>query len=148
MTLTLLLAVALAGVQSDTQETRRVPKDSVELTVTGCLNGRMLSTIEPREVDVQRGPYVGKRLFRLSAKREVMEEVKKRNHQLVDVVGLVKRSALDDKGVKSGPVSITGGSPVAGGGMRPPTGVDNVPVMDVSSVRVRATSCPEPGDDR
>ena len=147
MILTLILAVVAAGAQTD-QETRRIPEDSVELTVTGCLNGRILSTIEPREADVQRGPQVGKRLFRLSAKREVMDEVKKRNRQLVDVVGVVKRSALDDKGVSAGPVSITGGPPVAGGGMRPPAGVDNVPVMDVTSVRVRETACPDPGDDR
>ena len=69
-----------------------------------------------------------------------MDEVKKRNKQLVEVVGLVKRSALDDKGVKSGRVAISGGSPVAGSG-NIPTGVDNTPVMDVSAIRLRATSC-------
>jgi hypothetical protein len=141
MTLTLLLALALSGIQGDAQETRPVPKDSVELTVVGCLNGRMLRTIERGEADVQRGPAVGERLFRLNGKREVMNDVKRRNHQLVEVVGLVKRSALDDKGIKAGPVAITGGSPVAGSSGRPPIGVDNVPVMDVTSVTVRGTSC-------
>jgi len=136
----MLLALAFSSAQSEVQEKPKVPEDSVELTVTGCLKGRILKTIPPAEADVQRGPNVGERVFRLNGKREVMDEVKHRNNQLVDVVGLVKRSALDDKGIKAGPVSITGGSPVAG---RPgiPMGADNVPVMDVSSVRARATSC-------
>ena len=132
-------ALALMTTQAP-QETPRVPKDSIELTVIGCLQGRILSTIPSRGTDVESSPYVGERTFRLNGKKEVINEVKKRQHQLVEVVGLVKRSALDDKGVKSGRVSISGGSPVAGmGGL--PTGVDQVPVMDVSSIRMRSTSC-------
>lgn len=138
--LAVLLAFGLAAAATSAQEKPPVPKDSVELTVVGCLEGRALSTVEGREVDVVRGPYAGGRVFRLAGKREVMAEVKKRNHQLVEVVGLVKRSALDDKGVKAGRVAITGGSPVAGSG-RLPGPSDNVPVMDVTSVRVVATSC-------
>jgi len=133
------LALGLMTTQAP-QETPRVPKDSIELTVIGCLQGRILSTIASRGTDVESSPYVGERTFRLNGKKEVINEVKKRQHQLVEVVGLVKRSALDDKGVKSGRVSISGGSPVAGmGGL--PTGVDQVPVMDVSSIRMRSTSC-------
>jgi len=135
-----MLTLALAGAGVEPQEKPRVPEDSVELTVVGCLKGRVLSTVPPREADVQRGPAVGERTFRLNGKREVMDEVKKRNRQLVEVVGLVKRSALDDRGLKAGRVSISGGSPVAGGG-NIPTGVENVPVMDVTSVRLRETSC-------
>jgi hypothetical protein len=146
MTVLLALVITLAGVQSESQEVRRIPDDSIELTVVGCLSGRMLTTIERREADVQRGPDVGSRRFRLAGKREVMDEVKRRNRHLVEVVGLVKRSALDDKGIKAGPVSITGGSPVAGSGGRPPVGVDNTPVMDVTSLAVRAGSCRQ--DDR
>ena len=136
----LMFAVALTGAQVEPQEKPRVPDDSVELTVIGCLKGRVLTTVGRRDADVQRGPYVGERTFRVNGNREVMAEVKKRNKQLVEVIGLVKRSALDDKGVKSGRVSISGGAPVAGSG-RLSTGVEDTPVMDVSSVRVRETSC-------
>ncbi len=137
----LLVAVLFAvSAAQEGQDRPKVPKDSVELTVIGCLEGRILSTVERREVDVQRGPNVGARTFRVNGKKEVMDEVKKRNHQLVEVVGLVKRSSLDDQGVKSGRVAISGGPPVAGTG-RLPTGAENVPVMDVSSVTLRATSC-------
>ena len=139
-TLVVVLAGALGIAPAEAQEKPRVPDDSVELTVVGCLKGRSLTTVSRRGADVERGPYVGERTFRLNAKKDVLDEVKKRNRQLVEVVGLVKRSALDDKGVKSGRIAIGGGSPVAGGGGIPHGG-ENVPVMDVSSVRMRATSC-------
>lgn len=135
-----LLALSLTTVQVEGQESRRVPDDSVEVTVVGCLKGRALTTVPTRGADVERGPYVGERTFRLAGKRDVMDEVRRRNRQLVEVIGIVKRSALDDRGVRSGRVSISGGSPVAGSG-RIPTGVEEVPVMDVTSVRLRAASC-------
>ena len=139
-TLVVVLVGALGSARAEAQEKPRVPDDSVELTVVGCLKGRSLTTVSRRGADVERGPYVGERTFRLNAKKDVLDEVKKRNRQLVEVVGLVKRSALDDKGIKSGRIAIGGGSPVAGGGGIPHGG-ENVPVMDVSSVRMRATSC-------
>jgi hypothetical protein len=141
--MTTVLAVfvwALTTVPLAPQEKPRIPEDSVELTVVGCLKGRVLTTVVPREADVQRGPNVGERTFRLNGKRDVMDEVKRRNRQLVEVVGLVKRSSLDDKGIKSGRVAVSGGSPVSGTGHLA-TGVDNVAVMDVSAVRLRETSC-------
>jgi hypothetical protein len=70
-----------------------------------------------------------------------MEDVKREDGHLVDVTGLVRKSALLEPGVKVGKgVVIGGGPPVSGTGMRP-TPSDYVPVMDVSSVRARATSC-------
>jgi hypothetical protein len=135
-----LFALALASPQADPQEKPRVPDDSIELTVTGCLKGRVLTTVARRAGEPERGIYVGERTFRVNGNKEVMDEVKKRNKQLVEVVGLVRRAALDDKGIKSGRVAISGGSPVAGSG-NIPTGVDNTPVMDVSAIRPRATSC-------
>ena len=139
-TVALVLTLTLASVQADVQEKRRVPDDSVELTVVGCLKGRAFTTVARRDADVERGPSVGERTFQLTGPKDVMDEVKKRNRQLVEVIGIVKRSALDDKGVKSGRVTFSGGSPVAGSG-RLPTGTENVPVMDVTSVRLRATAC-------
>ena len=68
------------------------------------------------------------------------DEIKRLDGKLVEVTGLVKRSALDDKGITVGRVAIGGGSPVAGTRSMP-SPADNVAVMDVSSVRMRASSC-------
>ena len=135
-----VLAFGLSVVQVEPQDKSRVPDDSIEVTVVGCLKGRALTTVSRRDIDVQRGVNVGERTFRLSGKRDVMNEVQRRNRQLVEVVGIVRRAALDDDGVRSGRVSISGGSPVSGTG-QVTSGVENVPVMDVSSIRLRAASC-------
>ena len=82
-TIALLLAVALAASQDAPQEKPRVPKDSIELVVTGCLAGRVLAIDDVRQVDVQSGPDVRARSFRLAGKRDVMDIVKRENHHLV-----------------------------------------------------------------
>jgi hypothetical protein len=137
-----LLALPLVSiaVQAAPQERPKVPKDSVEVVVIGCLTGRALKTSDVKFVDTSSGPDVGSRTFRVAAKGDVMKEIKKENGHLVEVTGIVKRSALDDTGVKLGSrVEISGGSPVSRPGM--PSPADNIPVMDVSSVRPRAGSC-------
>ena len=132
-----LFALALASPQADPQEKPRVPDDSIELTVTGCLKGRVLTTVARRAAEPERGIYVGERSFRINAKKDVMDEVKKHNGHLVEVVGLIKRSALDDKGVKIGSATISAASPSG----RLPSPAENVDVMDASAVRLRSTSC-------
>jgi hypothetical protein len=139
--LSIVLILASLALQENPQERPRVPKDSIELVVVGCLTGRALKATEVREVDVQRGPDVRSRAFRLAGKGDVMKEVKREDGHLVEVTGLVKRSALDDHGIKVGKrIEIAGGNPAAGSG-KVPSGTDTVAVMDVSSIRQRATSC-------
>ncbi len=134
------LTLLSAAVVNSPQERPRIPKDSVELVVIGCLTGRVLKASDVRFVDTERGPDVRSRSFRLAGKRDVMKEAQRENGRLVEVTGLVKRSALDDQGVKVTPrVEIGGGSPVSRSGM--PSPADSVTVMDVSSIRTRASSC-------
>jgi len=137
--LALLASPSAQATEKTPQEKPKVPKDSIELTVIGCLKGRVLSTIEQRQAEVESGPHVGARTFRLAAKKDVMEEIKKQNGHLVEVTGVVKRSALDDKGVKLGPVTVAPASPVGGRGIPDPAA--NVDVMDAWAVRLRSTSC-------
>jgi hypothetical protein len=134
----LMLLLVLWTPQETTQEKRRVPEDSVQLTVVGCLKGRVLRTIDQRQRDVESGPYVGARTFRLAGKKDVIATVKKYDRKLVEVVGLVRRADLDDKGVKVGGITVSGGPPVSG---RPAGPGANIPVMDVETVRLRAGSC-------
>jgi hypothetical protein len=136
MIIVLLLALSMS--QEPKQEKPRVPKDSIELTVIGCLKGRVLKTLKERPKDIESGPFVGERTFRLAGKKDVMKVVTEHDRQLVEVVGIVRRADLDDKGVKIGGVTISGGPPVAGGHPNPG---GNTPVMDVESVRLRASSC-------
>ena len=143
MTIALLLTVALAVPQEKPQDKPKIPKDSIQLVVTGCLSGRVLAVDDVREVDVQSGPIVRSKSFRIAGKKDVIEIVKEENHHLVEVTGLVRRSALIEPGVKIGNrVTIGGGPPVAGGGGGSvPTAGEYIPVLDATSVRFKASSC-------
>ena len=143
MSLALLLTVALAVPQEKPQEKPKVPKDSIELVVTGCLTGRVLAVDDVRQVDVQSGPIVRSKSFRIAGKKDVMEAVKQENHHLDEVTGLVRRSALIEPGVKIGNrVTIGGGAPVAcGGGGGAPSAGEYIPVLDATSVQFKASSC-------
>lgn len=136
--LVIILLLALSMPQEPRQEKPRVPEDSVELTVIGCLRGRVLKTLDRRQEDVESGPYVGERTFRLAGKKDVMKAVQEYDRRLVEIVGIVRRADLDDKGITAGGITISGGPPVAG---RPPGVGANLPVMDVESVRLRSNSC-------
>lgn len=144
-TLVLLIVLGLTpSPQEPSQEERpRVPKDSIELTITGCLKGRMLIVSDLRQTDTQTGPIVRAKTFRLAGKGEVMKAVKREDRHLVDVIGLVKRSALTEPGVRVGKgIVIGGGQPVSGSGIGTrPNPSEFIPVLDVESVRLRSTSC-------
>lgn len=137
----LLVAIALVAPQETPKGKPRIPKDSIELVVVGCLSGRVIAIDDVRQTDVQSGPIVRVKSFRLAGKRDVMDIVKEQNHHIVEVTGIVKRSSLIEPGVRVGKrVTIGGGNPVAGGG-GVPSPAEYIAVLDVESVQPRGTSC-------
>jgi hypothetical protein len=141
-TIVLLFVIGLMAPQeTPSQERPRVPKDSVELVITGCLKGRVLAVSDVRATDVQRSPDVRARTFRLAGKGDVMKDVKRQDGHLVEVTGIVKRSSLDEPGVRVGKGIVIGaGRPVAGSGSMP-SPAEYVPVLDVEGLRLKSTSC-------
>jgi hypothetical protein len=142
MTLALSLFVALLSVQ----ESKGIPKDSVEVEARGCLKGRVFTaTVAPEDEGTRRGPDVTGRHFRLSGKGEVMDSVKKFDGHRVAIVGIVRKDALDDPGLgmKVGGARVVIGAP----GTDPNSRVNSrmtsapVPVMDVVAVRDMADRC-------
>ena len=143
ITVALALTLGLAAAQDNPQEKPRVPKDSLLLVVTGCLKGRVLAVSDVREVDTQSGPIVRAKSFRVQPKnKDASENVKRGDRHLVEVTGLVRKSALIETGVKVGKgITIGGGPPVAGSGGRPPAPSEYLPVIDADSVQLRSSSC-------
>lgn len=141
-TILLLAALSLAVPQETQKEKPRVPSDSVEVVIVGCLTGRVIAVDDVRETDTSRGPIVKAKSFRLAGKKDVMNIVKEENHRIVEITGIVKKSALMEEGMKVGNnrVTIGGGRPVAGSSGLP-SPVEYVPVLDVESVQPRGTSC-------
>ena len=142
LTSAFLLVLGLMAPQETKQEKPRVPKDSIELVITGCLSGRVLAVSDVRQRDVESGPDVRARSFRVAGKKDVMKDIKRENHHLVEVTGIVRRSDLSEPGVKIGKgVVISGGRPIAGSPGYRPAPTEFIPVIDVQSVRLRSTSC-------
>jgi hypothetical protein len=142
MTFLLLMMFALAPAQETPRDRPNVPKDSIELAITGCLSGRVLAVSDVRRPDTESGPLVRAKSFRLAGKGDVMDDVKREDRHLVEVTGVVRKTALIEPGVKLGSrITVGGGNPVAGSNGARPAPPEGIPVMDVWSVRLRSTSC-------
>jgi len=141
MTAALLLALALAVPQETQKEKPRIPSDSIEVVIVGCVTGRVIAVDDVRQTDTTTGPIIKARSFRMAGKKDVMNIIKEENHHIVEVTGIIKKSALVEPGMKVGNnrITISGGSPVAGGGI--PSPAEYVAVIDVESVQPRGTSC-------
>jgi hypothetical protein len=143
MTTILLFAMIGLGAAQETPRDRpKVPKDSIELSITGCLTGRVLAVSDVRRPDTESGPPVRAKSFRLAAKGDLMDDIKREDHHLVEVTGVVRKTALIEPGVKIGRrITVGGGNPVAGSTGARPAPPETIPVMDVWSVRLRSSSC-------
>ncbi|HEX5475358.1 MAG TPA: hypothetical protein VFX12_11905 [Vicinamibacterales bacterium] len=140
-----VMALVLAGPPAQQpQEARpKVPKDSVQLVIAGCLKGRVLSASSVRKTDVMSGPEVSVHTFRLAGKKDVMKTVKANDGRLVEVTGLVRKADVTaPPGMRIGNTKI-----VVGGGYgsadpnRRPDPAEGVVVMDVDAVTATGGSC-------
>jgi hypothetical protein len=138
--LALVIAAPLSG------QEREVPKDSVRLSIPGCVEGRTFIVMrrdqaEPVAVEVQPG-----RRFRLNGKRDMLKEMQTQKATMIQVTGLVRRSQVTERGVAvaGGRVRVGGGQPQApmGGGGVGQSAYYNEAVFDVESWRSLPDGCP------
>jgi hypothetical protein len=135
-----LLAAAPFGAQQE--EHPKVPKDSIYVTITGCLKGRVLRAADVRPEDTASGVVVRNHAFRVNGKKELMQSVKENDGQRVEMGGLIKKSALMEPGVKfKGGRVVVGGGTMASGSSNLPNPADNVLVLDAWSFQALGGSC-------
>ena len=144
----LLVPFAAAAQDQRPPESKPVPADSVEIATTGCLKGRVFTATEPPEENMRKGPNVTGRSFRLAGPKELMNIVKEHDGDLVQVVGLIRRSDMAPAGpsARIGNTKVTIGAPRSGDPMqsaRQPIS-EGIAVMDTSSVRYLSETCPIP----
>lgn len=136
----LLAAAPLAAQQQE--ERPKVPKDSLLVTVTGCLKGRVLKASDVRQEDTTSGPIVRGHSFRVAGKKDVMKIVKEDDGQRVEVTGLIRKSSLMEPGVKfRGGRVVVGGGTMASGTSNLPDPGENTLVLDAWSVQALGGSC-------
>ena len=141
--LPLVLLAAAMAVQSP--ERKSVPADSVEVFSRGCLKGRVFTaTAPPEDEGVSRGPDVLGRHFRVSGPRDLMDQVKKRNGQLVEIAGIVRKASLADEGIgmRVGGGRVVIGAPGTDPNRNPNIAPGGVPTLDLTALRPLSQSCP------
>lgn len=144
MVIKLALACLLAAAPLVLQQEERpkVPKDSLLVTVTGCLKGRVLRASDVRQEDTTSGPVVRNHAFRIAGKKDVMKIVKEDDGRRVEITGLIRKSALMEPGVKfKGGRVVVGGGTMASGSSSLPGPAENVLVLDAWSVQALGGSC-------
>jgi len=136
MVRTLIGAVVLvAGLHA---QERPVPSDSEQVSLPGCAKGRNFVVAEGPEHEPKQVVIAPGRRFRLAGSKEALDGIKRREGQLIEVTGLVRKAALSPGGI-----SIAGGRIRLGGAVpRQPMNdpardpAYNQPVIDVSSWRL------------
>ena len=144
MVIQLALASLLAAAPLAQQDEARpkVPKDSLLVTVVGCLKGRVIKASDVRQEDTTSGPIVRGHSFRLAGKKDVMKIVKEEDGRRVEIAGLIRKSSLMEPGVKfKGGRVIVGGGTMSSGTGSMPNPAENVLVLDVWTVQALGGSC-------
>jgi hypothetical protein len=140
----LLLSI---GISLAAQEEKPVPKDSVRVSIPGCSSGTAFVVTESPEgertsVEIKTG-----RRFRLTGKKDLLNEIKAREGYMIAVTGIVRRNDLEGPGgltLGGGRVRIGGGPPVAGAGQdvnRAPQSANAI--LDVEGFRPLGAPCPK-----
>ena len=142
-----LLSLLLAFSAPAQQESKPVPKDSVEISSPGCLKGRVFTATPQPEGEYTRvGPDVTGRHFRVSGPKEISDQIKRYNGQLVEIVGIVTKGSLTEYG--TGMKVGKGARVVIGAPRGDPsranmnTVTPSMPVMDVTAIRFLSDRCP------
>jgi hypothetical protein len=138
--LTLLLGTALAA------QEREVPKDSVRISIPGCSKDSAFVVTESPEQERTSTEIVTGRRFRLTGKKDLLNEIKKREGTMIVVTGLIRKNDLGGPGgvaLGGGSVRVGQGPPVAGGvNLKVSPGSGNA-ILDVEGFRPLGEPCPK-----
>jgi len=141
------LLFATFGIIAAAQEEKPVPKDSVRVSIPGCSKGSAFVVTESPEGERQSIEIKAGRRFRLTGKKELLNEIKAREGYMIAVTGIVRRNDLEGPGGVSlggGRVRIGGGAPVSGSGgdvNRAPQSMNAT--IDVEGFRPLGEPCPK-----
>ena len=136
-----ILAISLAA-----QEERPVPKDSVRVSIPGCSKGSAFGVTESPEGERTSVEIKAGRRFRLTGKKDLLNEVKAREGYMIEVTGIVRKNDLQGPGgitLGGGRVRIGGGAPVSNGGSPTQAPPSANAILDVEGFRPLGEPCPK-----
>ncbi len=130
------------GVVAGAQE-RSVPSDSTRISISGCARGNLFIVRWRDDHEPVTGEIAEGRRFRLTGRKDVLNEVKKREGSMVELTGLVRKNAVSPpQGISVGGVRIGIGDPrqpIADPARSPEM---YQPIFDVETYQLLPQSCP------
>ena len=142
MKLLIVVAAALALSAPLVAQEKKIPKDSIRVTVPGCTKGQVFTAgprteDQPGRLGVPEGIHL-----RMNGPKKLIAEIRAHEGQMIQITGLMKTGQYNQQGV-----SIGGGVrviPGTGGpvGSRPTVGTEAVNYIDVESWQPAPGSCP------
>jgi hypothetical protein len=121
---------------------KKIPKDSIRVTVPGCTKGYVFTAgprteDQPGRLDIPEGIHL-----RMNGPKKLLNDIRAHEGQMIQVTGLMKKGQYNQQGV-----AIGGGIrviPGTGGpaGSRPYVGTETVNYIDVESWQLAPGSCP------
>jgi hypothetical protein len=111
-----LLLLAVAGTWVAAQEPKRVPKDSIRVSIPGCAKGAVFTVghrtaDEPGTVDVAEGLHL-----HMNGPKKLMAAIKDHEAGMIEITGIVKRDDLVPNQMNLGKgIGISPGPTTSGG---------------------------------
>ncbi len=139
---TLTAAVALTLVIGAAAQEKPVPKDSERIFIPGCAHNRLF-TVGPRREDQPGRSDIapGTRLL-MNGPKKLLEEIKSHQTDEMELTGLIRKSDMQQSGMKLGDHVRIGPGP-SPTGSNPGRGVSaSQPMIDVEGWRPLTGSCP------
>ena len=139
----LLITISITG---SAQEEKPVPKDSVRVSIPGCSKGSAFVVTESPEGERTSVEIKAGRRFRLTGKKDLLNEVKAREGYMIEVTGIVRKNDLQGPGgitLGGGRVRIGGGAPVSNGGSPTQAPPSANAILDVEGFRPLGEPCPK-----
>lgn len=140
---TLAVAVAMIAALA-AQEPKKVPKDSMRVSIPGCAKGYVFTT-GPRSADEAGSTAVPEGMhLRMNGPRKLMKEIKGHQGSMLEITGLMRKDQIRTDGVAIGGGVRVGPAPQfsgAGGGV-PFSPAANEIMIDVEGWRPIVGNCP------
>ncbi|MEO8260636.1 MAG: hypothetical protein ABI868_25050 [Acidobacteriota bacterium] len=140
---TVFVAIAAAAVLSGplaAQEGKRVPKDSIRVSIPGCTRGYIFTAgrrtaDQPGSVDLPEGMHL-----RMNGPKTLLAAIKAHEGSMIEITGLMKKGQYGPDGIGiGGGVRITPG-PAGGGSVRTSPNASQI-LIDVEGWRQIVGDC-------
>ena len=137
---------ALIPLAAAQQEPKPVPKDSVRVTVAGCVKGYIFTAVSsPNAKEQPTGRTIPDGMhLRMNGPKKVIKAIDEHNASMVEITGLMRKDQFDPEGVRlGGGVRVSPGqSPTAGGGGLGVSMGSTMPQIDVEGWNPSIGDCP------